>query len=1494
MSDPRPLPGAEKSSSRIATVKRKDSAMHSHDESKSEESLSTTPKQSQSLTGLHAQREASQGSSSVGQGGDSYPSIKSNTPLQVSELRKSTQNSCSDLLTDPRRSMVQVNLGLRSQESSVMSGSREHSTNLSYAFSEADTASGLSASEYSSGDEEGERAGTGRSGTIRGRPAMVERSSTYLSQASNTSKATAGPANTSRTSAKPSGSNPKRRPSLQTRITDRDRSKARRGSLLSREQDNDEDDDNGRFGPLDDEDDEVEPHDRGEELVRRRMKQRAKEKAAKKKAEKEKEKQIARRQGAAGAPLSPRFQAANRQSMAISSSPRLEREGQPTFISIPGQDASLSTPALSPLLTISPGIKGALHYPSPHSHIRRPSAKATEGPTTSNAVKRASVMSSTVGPQSRAAAGTPQPGQGQDVFSEAAARSGSVGDRSYREDSLVRGVQAEVAGGDDDDEERDTVAGLATDAMAVRGEPSLLDGVAGDQEGVSDAEAAENIENEPGETSPSLSGEGVSDEDVEYTLKDRQDAINIEHPFGLPIWKPALYKKSRTVTRNAESALHSIPAQQQKGIFYLVIYSGPSLQEFGSVFLAFLVLYSSTCSLMVVRNMLESFGAGRISFLAFWKICRARYPHDHQHTVGFNAHKSNNLEVFRSETIRPGDAVSDQQRSSGSSSSPDGHQGEAEQAKATEYTPLKGKLKGYGTMEAGLEDGKADLSGIDRIDEELGIYGYVHDEEGRDVGRRARMLGTLIYGLLFWLIIAPLMGIVCLACWGLVFPIPMAKLTWVLLRNLSLRPLALHFRSAPRAKAINHTSQEGTNDTISGKGANTFLRLRPGQFAPRSTEPTGNGTLYRRSKILVCTYRAMGLQYYKYTVGGVNILFINTLPFVFFTIFDFFFVEPYVHKHHLHKGFLTIISSQQTMFVFALGSVIPLSYFIGMAVASISAQSSIGMGAVINATFGSIIEIILYAIALTQHKARLVEGSIIGSILAGVLLMPGISMCSGATRRKEQRFNARSAGVTSTMLIMAIIGILTPTLFYQIYGTFQLTCQGCPEGSMPGESWTCKRCFYEHVPPATDPFYQENVKGLMYTCTVVLVLSYGIGLWFSLRTHASQIWQNPQPVAALPAAANAGLGISSQLGGAGGAASTVNHPLGHLSAAHRGSIYKRLLPASVVQQLLPSTHGRFQSNTVRSNKSSSTVMDRDSTIYPPLQLPEGMSQEEYDRAVAMTANAFQHALRHEQQQHPIRPLHAREGQGSLNTITRNSAMPHDYRASTLDGGANATSAVLYAIIAEILVDAVDVVLEGSGLDLKLLGVTLFALVPNATEFMNAMSFAINGNIALSMEIGSAYALQVCLIQIPAMVAFSAFYNVHRVASVHDSFTLIFPRWDVIAIIFAIFLLTYTYIEARSNYFRGALCILSYVVLVSGFVFAPNSGDTENPGDDGEDLHGLALTSWTVLNGAFGALPLTKDGGLVSSFGGLRESIMATPALIGLDRIRTIIASLWYR
>ena len=96
---------------------------------------------------------------------------------------------------------------------------------------------------------------------------------------------------------------------------------------------------------------------------------------------------------------------------------------------------------------------------------------------------------------------------------------------------------------------------------------------------------------------------------------------------------------------------------------------------------------------------------------------------------------------------------------------------------------------------------------------------------------------------------------------------------------------------------------------------------------------------------------------------------------------------------------------------------------------------------------------------------------------------------------------------------------------------------------------------------------------------------------------------------------------------------------------------------------------------------------------------------------------------------------------------------------------------------EVLLKTVDHVISGANIDERYLGLTLFALAPNFTqviynshgtyfetdvcfrrEFLNAIAFAMYGNIELSMEIGSAYTLQVALLQIPSLIAFSAIYN----------------------------------------------------------------------------------------------------------------------------------------
>lgn len=89
------------------------------------------------------------------------------------------------------------------------------------------------------------------------------------------------------------------------------------------------------------------------------------------------------------------------------------------------------------------------------------------------------------------------------------------------------------------------------------------------------------------------------------------------------------------------------------------------------------------------------------------------------------------------------------------------------------------------------------------------------------------------------------------------------------------------------------------------------------------------------------------MYYYKYTIEGMNICLVNLMAFVVLAIF-FGYID------HLEGT-----AGTETVFILSLLSVIPLAYYIGMSIANISAQSNFAVGAVLNATFGSIVELIL-------------------------------------------------------------------------------------------------------------------------------------------------------------------------------------------------------------------------------------------------------------------------------------------------------------------------------------------------------------------------------------------------------------------------------------------------------------------------------------------------------------------------------------------------------
>ena len=884
-------------------------------------------------------------------------------------------------------------------------------------------------------------------------------------------------------------------------------------------------------------DDEFQRRDRGEELVRRRMKERKREKKEAEKRERkrkdeeirrERERQNARSQKGGGAP--PPL--TGRESM-LSDMPHMPTAGYEDRPSLSRRstdptalDKATQSSFSKPGLTSSESSATATLSAGPYSPTTAQQASFWPPPPTSSAL-----LSATPTPQS--------PFFQQNVPSN---QQRSVSYARSNASFAPDGSQRNGSGGDvfdqaENDEVNDKVPELGGSAAwrddvarSMREEETSGPGSAREEDA---AQAERDIDEEEDEEE-----DDDSNEDVEYTLKDRQDAINIEHPFGLPIWKPALYKKDRSVTRNADKDLHQAPSSVTErhlipgnllwallfgwwmALFGLICAAGLCIVPFGGAKYGRVIWELAGYLFWPFGKYVEKYeenntddeikGYDELSEdgdeTVYDDADRARDVEEAGRTWGRRSgNSSTSVGTVKGAAARPDliDALEDRRPSSASAAlspglaTPTAHAnkrsvsyatGTVSDGERTRLLPVRSRSTGqlYGAASGHNKPVQHNSSGSETEVAESSPASDKRNSLDHNARHfRVRAAGRLAYWTVFYLFIAPMMLFVCILCWALVFTIPMAKLLWILLCNLGQEPLGIHFRSpSPHYAGNNNEPREGSNGSA-------VPQLEAGQKAPRHSRKTYDksramGRLVGPdSTIILCTKKALGLKYYKYTIDGTNIIFINLLPVIAFVILDFFVIAKFV-KHHQLGGFLAFISSQATMFVLSLLSVIPLSYFIGMAVASISAQSSIGMGAVINATFGSIIEIILYSIALTQSKAKLVEGSIVGSLIAGVLLMPGLSMIGGAFRRKEQRFNARSAGVTSTMLIMAIIGILTPTLFYEIYGTFQLTCSSCPEDNTP-DNFTCRRCFYEHVDPVDDEFYQTHVKGLGYYCAVILV-----------------------------------------------------------------------------------------------------------------------------------------------------------------------------------------------------------------------------------------------------------------------------------------------------------------------------------------------------------------------------------------------------------------------
>ena len=114
-------------------------------------------------------------------------------------------------------------------------------------------------------------------------------------------------------------------------------------------------------------------------------------------------------------------------------------------------------------------------------------------------------------------------------------------------------------------------------------------------------------------------------------------------------------------------------------------------------------------------------------------------------------------------------------------------------------------------------------------------------------------------------------------------------------------------------------------------------------------------------------------------------------------------------------------------------AIVPLSGVLGAATETVAEHTSPAIGGVLSATMGNLAELIIASVALQAGLIDLVKASITGSILGNLLLVLGIALFAGGLKFKVQKFNPTLAGHSTTVLLIAVFGLVVPALFHGLH-----------------------------------------------------------------------------------------------------------------------------------------------------------------------------------------------------------------------------------------------------------------------------------------------------------------------------------------------------------------------------------------------------------------------------------------------------------------------------
>jgi Ca2+:H+ antiporter len=116
-------------------------------------------------------------------------------------------------------------------------------------------------------------------------------------------------------------------------------------------------------------------------------------------------------------------------------------------------------------------------------------------------------------------------------------------------------------------------------------------------------------------------------------------------------------------------------------------------------------------------------------------------------------------------------------------------------------------------------------------------------------------------------------------------------------------------------------------------------------------------------------------------------------------------------------------------FSFSFIAIIPLAKLLGEATDQLSLKLGQTLGGLLNASFGNAVEIIVGVAALLKDELRVVQTSLLGSILSNLLLVLGCSFVAGGIKFPESNFQVTAAQNAASLMTLSCITLIIPAAY---------------------------------------------------------------------------------------------------------------------------------------------------------------------------------------------------------------------------------------------------------------------------------------------------------------------------------------------------------------------------------------------------------------------------------------------------------------------------------